>query len=140
MSTSTNRVQGAAIEASMVTQVLAEIAATASETLELQEVFDRVATSVRRLIPFDNMGVIRLIDGERAVLHATTLACMNTEPDCAAPCALTSWSPRWRPRPGPIPRLNDAALELDLGFPLDAESVAGGMRSGMWEPFRSTGA
>jgi DNA-binding NtrC family response regulator len=36
--------------------VLAEIAETASETLELQEVFGRVATSVRRLIPFDNMG------------------------------------------------------------------------------------
>jgi len=61
------------IDAPSVTGVLSEIAETASETLDLQEVFDRVATSVRRVIPFDHMGVVRILDGEWAVKHATTL-------------------------------------------------------------------
>jgi len=41
--------------------VLSEIAAIASETLELQDVFDRVAASVRQVIPFDHMGVVRIV-------------------------------------------------------------------------------
>jgi hypothetical protein len=55
-----------------VVSVLSEIADIASETLELHEVFDRVAASVRRLIPFEYMTVVRIVDGERVVLHATT--------------------------------------------------------------------
>jgi len=55
------------IDAQLLAGVLSEIAETASETLELQDVFDRVATSVRRIIPFDNMGVVRLVDDARAV-------------------------------------------------------------------------
>ena len=52
--------------------VLAEIAETASETLELQAVFERVATAIRRLVPLDNMGVVRILEGQWAVMHATT--------------------------------------------------------------------
>src|SRR5437773_12547481 len=43
-----------------VAGVLSEIADIASETLELQDVFDRVAAAVRRVIPSDYIGVIRL--------------------------------------------------------------------------------
>ena len=50
----------ASIDAQALVEVLSEIAATASETLELQEVFGRIAGSVRRLIPFDHMGVCLL--------------------------------------------------------------------------------
>ena len=42
-----------------VVRVLSQIADTASETLEFQEVFDRVATSIPDPIPFDNMGDFR---------------------------------------------------------------------------------
>src|SRR5262245_4525532 len=52
--------------------VLAEIAETAAETIELQEVFDRVATAIRRLIPLDSMGVVRILEGRWLVLHAIT--------------------------------------------------------------------
>jgi hypothetical protein len=62
----------APVDAQTVASVLSEIAATASETLELQQVFHRVATSVRRVVPMDHMGVVRIIDGDRLVLHATT--------------------------------------------------------------------
>jgi two-component system NtrC family response regulator len=124
------------IDAQLLAGVLSEIAETASETLELQDVFDRVATSVRRIIPFDNMGVVRLIDDARAVLHASTVPCQG--PVCAEPIPLTSWSPRMRPRPGPNPRIEDALIEFDRSFFFDAKALEGGVRSAMWEPFRST--
>jgi Nif-specific regulatory protein len=123
-----------------VVRVLAEIAETASETLELQDVFDRVATSIRSLIPFDDMGVVRILDGERAVAHATTVRVEGCTGRCSEPVPLVSWSPRLRPRPGPIARIEDAASELDPSFPLDADILAGGVRSAMWEPFRSSEA
>ena len=47
-----------------VVRALTEIAETASETLELQQVFERLASSLRELIPFDHMGVVRLLDFE----------------------------------------------------------------------------
>jgi len=120
-----------------VVRVLAEIAETASETLELQEVFDRVATSIRTLIPFDNMGVVRIVDGPRAVVHATTVRVEGCEATCWDPIPLDAWSPRLRPRPGPIPRIDDAEAELDGTFPIDANILSGGVRSALWEPFRS---
>src|SRR2546421_5343765 len=124
------------IDAQSVASVLADIAEIASETLELQDVFDRVAAAIRELIPFDNMGVVRIVDGERAVLHASTVPCKG--PECAEPIPLTSWSPRMRPRPGPNPIIRDAQIEFDPSFHFDSKALAGGVRSAMWEPFRST--
>jgi transcriptional regulator with GAF, ATPase, and Fis domain len=121
-------------------RVLAEVAETASETLELQEVFTRVAASVRRLIPFDDMAIVRIQDGEQAVLHASTLDCGAGEPGCVGPVPLSTWSPRLRPRPGPIARVDDAATELDPSFPRDADILASGVRSALWEPFRAGAA
>jgi transcriptional regulator with GAF, ATPase, and Fis domain len=141
------------IDAPSVTGVLSEIAETASETLDLQEVFGRVATSVRRVIPFDHMGVVRILDGEWAVKHATTLApCMESaeidgvavqrsvDPPCSKPAPLTIWSPRLRPRAGPIPRIDDAEADLDPTFHGDAEILKAGVRSTLWEPFRTGGS
>ena len=127
---------GPYIDASAVAGVLAEVAEIASETLELKDVFGRVANSIRRILPFDHMGVIRIVEGQWAVKHATTLDCAASEPPCAQPCPLTNWSPRLRPRAGPIDRIDDAPLELDPGFPGDAAILDSGVRSTMWEPFR----
>jgi transcriptional regulator with GAF, ATPase, and Fis domain len=121
----------------IVAGVLTEIAETASETLELQEVFNRLAASVRKLIPFDNIMVIRIIDGQLAVAHATTVDCKVDPPACSGPRPLADYSPRMRPRPGPMPRIDDAAVELDPAFPVDANIVSRGVRSILWEPFRS---
>ena len=125
---------------------LTEIAEIAAETLELQDVFDRVAACMRRLIPFDDVGVVRLVGEDSAVLHASTAPCEDRERvpawrcgecgDGPSPEPLTSWSPRLRPRPGPIPPLDDAREELDPDFPIDAEILAGGVRSALWQPFR----
>jgi transcriptional regulator with GAF, ATPase, and Fis domain len=124
------------IDAHSVARALSEIAEIASETLELQDVFDRVAAAIRELIPFDNMGVVRILDDERAVLHASTFPCKGHE--CSEPIPLTEWSPRMRPRPGPNPRIDDAQKEFDPNFFFDAKALEGGVRSAMWEPFRST--
>ncbi len=123
-----------------VTRMLSEIAETAAETLELQDVFDRVATSVRALIPIDNMGVVRIVDGERAVVHATTVRIEGCDAVCSEPFPLTAWSPRIRPRPGAVARVDDAPAELDPAFPVDADILAGGVRSSLWEPFRGPGS
>src|SRR5262245_46070888 len=60
------------IDARLVASVLSEIAETASETLQLQDVIGRIAVSVRRIIPHDNMAVIRILDGEWAIKHAVS--------------------------------------------------------------------
>ncbi len=128
--------------ATSLTAVLSELADIAAETLELQEVFDRVATAIRRLVPLDNMGVVRILEDQWAVLHATTVPCGcgrnagEGAGDCCEPEPLASWSPRLRPRPGPIPRVDDAIVELQPEFPLDAFLISRGVRSSMWEPFR----
>ncbi len=122
-----------------IASVLSEIAETASETMELQEVFEQVATSIRRLIPLDNMGVVRILDGQYAVLHATTIPCEERRPECTEPEPLTSWSERLRPRPEPIPRVNDAEAELDPAYPIDDIILKAGVRSALWEPFQSGG-
>jgi hypothetical protein len=64
---------------------LASVLAEIAETLELQEVFERVATSIRRLILLDNMGVVRILGRCSAVLHATTVParpCRLPPPPC----------------------------------------------------------
>ena len=87
------------MESGSVASVLSEIAATAAETLELDQVFDRLAASVRKLIPCDHMSVVRIVAGERAVVHATTDP--RRFPGARArELPLAAWSPRWRPQPG----------------------------------------
>jgi transcriptional regulator with GAF, ATPase, and Fis domain len=128
------------MEPRAVYRVLGRIADLASETLELQEVFDRIAAAIREVVPFDHMGVVRIVDGDRAVLHATTFdgeGCDGAEGTCWEPIPLTDWSPRIRPRSGSIARVEDAPAELDPAFPLDAGIVDAGVRSSLWEPFRS---
>ena len=122
-------------------EVLAEIAELASRTLELHEVFDQVADSLRRLIPLDGMLVVRAVDFDRAVVHAATCdvdrrLCENRLARPWEPFPLTAWSPRLRPRDELIPPLADAEAELDPEFPVDRRILDAGIRSALWEPFR----
>ncbi|MGH9462854.1 MAG: sigma 54-interacting transcriptional regulator [Vicinamibacteria bacterium] len=122
------------IDAKSVATVLSEIADITSETLELREVFGRVAASVRKLIPFHHMGVVHIVDGERAVLHAHSNPAKNPDGE-RFELPLTAWSARWRPRPERY-RIDDAQTELDPTFPMDADMLKVGLRSEIWEPFR----
>jgi two-component system NtrC family response regulator len=127
----------AVLDPQTVVEVLAEIAETASGTLELQDVFSRVAASVGRVISFDHMGVVRILEGRFAVTQATTVECWKHGTACVGPLPLTSWSPRLRPRPGQNPRIDDTLTELDASFSKDADLLRAGVRSAMWEPFPS---
>ncbi len=119
-------------------RALGEIASTAAETLDLQGVFDRVAASIREVIPFENMGVVRLIGDDHAVVHATTVWMdEGFEAACHEPTPLTAWSPRIRPTLEPLPCVKDAPEELDPAFPVDADILAAGVRSSIWQPFSS---
>ncbi|MGE5236806.1 MAG: sigma 54-interacting transcriptional regulator [Acidobacteriota bacterium] len=123
-------------------EVLAEIAELASRTLELQDVLDQVADSVRRLIPLDHMKVVRIVGADRAVVHATTWSAADSRCEmrvarCWEPIPLTAFSPRLRPRAEPIPPLADAEVELDPAYPADRRILSGGVRSALWEPFRA---
>ncbi len=118
-----------------VARALAEIAKTSSETLELQEVFGRIAESVRRIIPFDNMGVVR-VEGDRATVHATTIPCHDGSVSKWPCCSLSDWSPRIRPSPEPRPVIENAPVELDPNFRNDAKILEGGVKSAIWGPFR----
>ncbi len=122
-----------------VGRVLGDIARTASETLELRDVFDRVAGSAREMIPFDHMGVVRILADGTAMRHACTshARCAEQEADQGVP--LTEWSPRVRPGPDPLVRVDDARSELDPSFPIDAKIVEHGTRSIMWGPFHAGG-
>src|SRR5262249_8848167 len=76
-------------------------------------------------------GVVRILDGDRVVLHATTKESAPVED----PMSLGAWSPRWRPHCGPMIRIDDARSELDPTYPMDAKLLASGLASGLWEPF-----
>jgi len=123
-------------QADTLARVLSEIAEISSETIALQDVFDRVAAAVRRVIPFEHMGVVRILDGQWAIKHASTVY-RSECPGCTGPVPLSTWSPRLRPRPGVIRRVEDAAIELDPGFRGDADILAEGVRSTLWEPFKT---
>jgi transcriptional regulator with GAF, ATPase, and Fis domain len=137
-----------ALDAATLAEVLAEIAEATAETLDLQDVFERVATAVRRIVPVDRMGVVRIVDGESVVLHAISVLDGPLPPGASGKCAcspiehyqptpLASWSPRARPRVGPMPRVDDAVVELDPAFPFDRRAIERGVRSVLWEPFRT---
>jgi len=115
--------------------VLSEIAQIASETLELKDVLGRIAHCVRRVIPFDHLRVVRILDGERAVLHACSGEHADAHDPSFDPVPLSAWSPRWRPRGGAVRKLDNARAELDPSYPMDAKVLQGGMTSGLWEPF-----
>ncbi|MFA6958093.1 MAG: sigma 54-interacting transcriptional regulator [Thermoanaerobaculia bacterium] len=142
MSRVVNMVTVPSPEGASLGDVLAEIATLASQTLELQEVFDQVADSMRRLIPFDNLKVVRVVGSDHVVVHATTFGMIDCPEGgrvsgCWDPIPLTSWSPRLRPRGESLPPLVDAEAELDPEFPADRRILAAGVRSGLWEPFHT---
>src|SRR5262245_41171553 len=129
--------RAASVDPLAVAGVLSEVADAVSETLDLEEVFDRVAASVSKLVPFSSMAVVRIVDGERAILHAFSERREDLPERREKP--LTNWSPRWRPRPEPF-RIDDAPAELDPAFPMDAMLLEKPLGSTLWEPFRQGGS
>jgi GAF domain-containing protein len=113
--------------------VLRQVVRTVAESLELQEVFTRVAEATRAVVPFDRMGVV-LLDGPETVrLYAIAGGGAGVAApvvEVGAPVPRDWLSPRlWPPASARLPRRLDAAAELDPAFVVDAQILARGARS-----------
>ena len=107
---------------------LASVARAIAESLEVTEVWDRVASACRTIAPFDAMGIVRL-EGEQ--VHAL---------GAAGDDIFRVLLHRFYPRKGFSPKLwpdadrfvvliGDASVELDLSFDNDRRLVEAGYRA-----------
>jgi len=116
---------------------LSRIARIVSETLELKEVFERVAEAAAAVLPFDNMGVSRLETPETMRLYAKA-GTMSHEGH-AQVVRLQDFSPPMRSGPGSATRIDDTALQLDPAFPMDRSILERGVRSILRAPLTRGG-
>ncbi|HEV8703039.1 MAG TPA: sigma 54-interacting transcriptional regulator [Candidatus Polarisedimenticolia bacterium] len=127
----------APVEPGPLAGALSRIARIVSETLELKEVFERVAEAAATVLPFDNMGVSRLETPETMRLYAKA-GTMNHEGH-APVVRLQDFSPLMRSGPGSAGRIDDAALLLDPTFPMDRSILERGVRSILRAPLTRGG-
>jgi transcriptional regulator with GAF, ATPase, and Fis domain len=117
---------------------LASVARAIAESLEIGEVWERVATACRTIAPFDAMGIVGLQGDQVRALGA------------AGDEQFRVLRHRFYPRAGFSPKLwpdadrfivvvADAPAELDLSFENDKRLVAGGYRSVMRVPLTTAG-
>jgi formate hydrogenlyase transcriptional activator len=110
-------------------QVLSTIAHAIAASLELKEVFARVAEACQQLVPFDGVGLSLLEPGGRVRVHAvfgdpSTMERENLE------VARADYSPRlWPDATRFLVLVSDAPRELDQSFFMDRDLVARGYRS-----------
>jgi transcriptional regulator with GAF, ATPase, and Fis domain len=110
--------------------VLSEIARVASETLELNEVFERIAAAAGRVLTFDAMTVTLSDEGDGFVLYSIggTEVTDETRRSYARMVPRTEYSPGlWATfqKPGAIV---DVAAACDVTFPRDRELKDTGVR------------
>src|SRR5713101_4880116 len=94
---------------------LSRIARAVSESLELKEVFARVAEAAATVIPSDTMGVTRLETPDTMRRYA--VAGKFAPEDASRIFRLTDFSPPMRPQIQGLGRIDDAARQLDPAFP-----------------------
>jgi transcriptional regulator with GAF, ATPase, and Fis domain len=108
---------------------LSSVARAIGDSLELTEVWDRVAGACRAVVPFDGMGVSQLQTGDRVrVLVAAGDPAAKDLQNRVFP--RTDFSPQLWPRAESyLVLVREAARELDSAFPMDRDLVARGFRS-----------
>jgi len=108
---------------------LSSVARAIAESLELTEVWGRVADACRAVVPFDGMGVSRLEprDRVRVVVAAGDPAVLGLQ---GRVFPRSDFSARMWPRTdGFVVLVGDAERELDQSFPVDKEVTGLGFRS-----------
>jgi transcriptional regulator with GAF, ATPase, and Fis domain len=110
---------------------LSAIARAIAGSLELSQVFARVADACRVAVPFERMWVARLERPDALRVFAVTgLPGPLAEQSLGHEVPRAHYSPRVWPAPGAPPiRVGDAARELDPAYPIDAAVIEGGMSS-----------
>jgi Nif-specific regulatory protein len=114
---------------------LGRMARAASETLELKDVFARVAEVAATVLPLEDMAVIRV---ERpGVLALYSLAPSGRPvPDPPKTIRMDAFSPAIRPLTDGAKRVDDVLPLLDPSFPADRHFQEDGVRSLMFAPLR----
>ncbi|HEY7512010.1 MAG TPA: sigma 54-interacting transcriptional regulator [Vicinamibacteria bacterium] len=113
---------------------LCAVARAIADSLELKDVWDRVAEACRTVVPFDGMGVSRLQpDGRVRALAATGVPAAATLVDRFFD--RRAFSPRlWPDADDYLVLIHDAPRELDPAFGVDRDVLARGYRSAMRLP------
>jgi transcriptional regulator with GAF, ATPase, and Fis domain len=113
---------------------LSAVARAIADSLELNEVWDRVAEACRTVVPFDGMGVSRLGPNERVHVFAVVgfpAADHLVELDFAR----SEYSPRfWPAGEDFLVLVRDARTDLDPAFGVDRDVIERGFRSMMRVP------
>ena len=110
--------------------VVSRIARAVAETLELKDVFARVAEAAAAVLPFDGMTVLRREGPDTFVLHTY----VGIIPDRPRTIRLEDFSPAIRPLTTGVKRVDDLAGVLDPGFFIDGRIQKGGFRSALILP------
>src|SRR5262245_60048072 len=117
---------------------LASMARAIAESLEIGQVWDRVALVCRTLAPFDAMGIVQLEGDQVHTLGATGDAPFRTLLHDS--CLRAHFSPKlWPEADQFVVLIGDAPAELDLSFDSDRSIVAAGYRSVLRVPLTSAG-
>ena len=119
---------------------LSRIARIVSGTLELKDVFSQVADVAREVIPFDTMGVCRVVHGKNALrLYAIAgeMAARHACEEDDEEVRFEDFSPAIRPGAIETCRMDDAQQGLDPSFPMDQEILEKGARSLLSAPLVS---
>jgi transcriptional regulator with GAF, ATPase, and Fis domain len=119
--------------ADALVEALGKIARAVSETLELKDVFARVADAASVILPFDGMAVLR---AEGGVMTLYSLVPHRGDPKPPKAMVLEDFSPAIRPRPGHTLRIDDVPSVLDPGFSVDHHFAEDGVRSLLFVPLQ----
>jgi transcriptional regulator with GAF, ATPase, and Fis domain len=112
---------------------LSSVARAIADSLELKEVWDRVADACRAIVPFDGMGVSRL-EGERVRIVAVT-GTPAADQLVETVFARADYSPRlWPAADDYVLIIDDAPKEVDPAYAVDRHVLARGHRSLMRVP------
>jgi transcriptional regulator with GAF, ATPase, and Fis domain len=115
---------------------LSRVARIVSGTLELKEVFAQVAETTREVVPFETMGVCRVVHLNALRLYAIHGDSIKAESDPNDEVRFEDFSPAIRPGVT-ARRMDDARQGLDASFPMDQEILESGARSLLCAPLMS---
>jgi transcriptional regulator with GAF, ATPase, and Fis domain len=109
---------------------LRHITRAVAGTLELKEVFARVAEAAATVLPLDFMAVMRVTDADGLELYSIS----GKAEDKTHVIRPEDFSPALRPVPDRVLRIDDMAEQADPGFPIDLKMREAGMRSSLTAP------
>jgi len=109
---------------------VSRIARAVAETLELKEVFARVAEAASAILPFEGMTVLRREGPDTFALYSY----VGIVPDPPHTIRLEDFSPAIRPPAKGVKRVDDLPAVLDPGFFVDGRIQQEGFRSALILP------